>query len=128
MAFGQNNTKPATASPTLPNESGATCVIAEGTVIDGKFTCTENVRLDGKIIGDVSVEKKLVMGTTGIVEGIITAANTAVQGHIKGNLKISENLQLLSSAKIDGDIVANSMSVEEGAVYNGKISVSGKKK
>jgi cytoskeletal protein CcmA (bactofilin family) len=129
MAFGQNNSNtPANAAATATNDSGLTCVIAEGTVIDGKFTCAENVRLDGKITGEVQVQKKLVMGPSGIIEGIINATNTAIQGKIKGNLKVAENLQLLSTANINGDINANSMSVEEGAVYNGKINVTGKKK
>ncbi len=129
MAFGQNNSNtPTNAAAAVGNDSGLTCVIAEGTVIDGKFTCAENVRLDGKITGEVQVQKKLVMGPSGIIEGIINATNTAIQGKIKGNLKVSENLQLLSTANINGDINANSMSVEEGAVYNGKINVTGKKK
>ena len=132
MAFGQNNTKPnntnSATSIQTGADSGLTCVIAEGTIIDGKFTCAENVRLDGKITGEVQVQKKLVMGPSGIIEGIINATNTAIQGKIKGDLKITENLQLLSTANIHGNINANSMSVEEGAVYNGKINVAGRKK
>lgn len=129
MAFGQNNQKPtATSNVATTTDSGLTCVIAEGTVIDGKFSCTENVRLDGKITGEVDVQKKLVMGVSGFIDGTIKATNTAVQGKIKGNLKVAESLQLLSTAKIDGEIHANNLSVEEGAVYNGKINIAGKKK
>jgi cytoskeletal protein CcmA (bactofilin family) len=129
MAFGQNNQKPtATNAVATTPDSGLTCVIAEGTVIDGKFTCTENVRLDGKITGEVEVQKKLVMGASGFIEGTIKATNTAVQGKIKGNLKVNETLQLLATANINGDIQANTLSVEEGAVYNGKINIAGKKK
>jgi cytoskeletal protein CcmA (bactofilin family) len=128
MAFGQNNAKPTTPTAATMNDAGLTCVIAEGTVIDGKFTCSENVRLDGKIIGEVKVQKKLVMGTSGIIEGTINATNTAVQGKIVGNLKVDESLQLLSTANVQGDITATSMNVEEGAVYNGKINVAGRKK
>lgn len=128
MAFGQNN-KP-TTNPALStgNDSGLTCVIAEGTVIEGAFKCTENVRLDGKITGEVQVDKKLVMGTTGFIHGTIDATNTAVQGKIQGNLHVKETLQLLATANINGDINANTLTVEEGAVYNGKVNVAGKKK
>lgn len=129
MAFGQNNQKPTNSTTlTSPSDAGLTCVIAEGTVIDGKFTYTENVRLDGKITGEVEVQKKLVMGTSGFIEGTIKATNTAVQGKIKGNLKVNESLQLLSTANINGDIQANTLSVDEGAIYNGKINIAGKKK
>lgn len=129
MAFGQNNQKPtATTNVASNSDSGLTCVIAEGTIIDGKFICAENVRLDGKITGEVEVQKKLVMGVSGAIEGIIKATNAAIQGKIKGNLKVAENLQLLSTANLNGDIQANALSVDEGAVYNGKINIAGKKK
>jgi cytoskeletal protein CcmA (bactofilin family) len=108
-------------------ENGLTCVIAEGTKIEGKFTSTENVRLDGQIVGEVNITKKLVMGTTSFIDGNINSQNTAVQGKVKGNLNVSETLQLLGTANVDGQIVAKSFIVDEGAVYNGKLSVSGKK-
>lgn len=107
-------------------ENGMTCVIAEGTRIEGKFTSTENVRLDGQIKGEVNVTKKLVMGNNSFIDGNISAQSTAVQGRIKGNLKISDTLQLLPTANIEGDINANALIVDEGAVYNGALNISKK--
>lgn len=107
-------------------ENGMTCVIAEGTRIEGKFTSTENVRLDGQIKGEVNVTKKLVMGNNSFIDGNISAQSIAVQGRIKGNLKISDTLQLLPTANIEGDINANALIVDEGAVYNGALNISKK--
>ncbi len=107
-------------------ENGLTCVIAEGTKIEGKFTCSENVRLDGQIKGQVHITKKLVMGTSSFIDGNINAQSTAVQGKIKGNLVISETLQLLPSANVEGDIASQAFIVDEGAVYNGSLSVKKK--
>ncbi len=107
-------------------ENGLTCVIAEGTKIEGKFTCSENVRLDGQIKGQVNITKKLVMGTSSFIDGNINAQSTAVQGKIKGNLTILETLQLLPSANVEGDIASQAFIVDEGAVYNGSLSVKKK--
>jgi cytoskeletal protein CcmA (bactofilin family) len=104
-------------------ENGLTCVIAEGTKIEGKFTCSENVRLDGQIKGEVNVAKKLVMGTSSFIDGNISTLSTAVQGKVKGNLKVSDTLQLLPTANVEGDITAQAFIVDEGAVYNGALSV-----
>ncbi len=119
MSQVQNTTTP---------ENGLTCVIAEGTRIEGKFICSENVRLDGQIKGDVNVSKKLVMGVNSLIDGNISAQSMAVQGKIKGNFKLSDTLQLLSTANVDGDIKAQIIIVEEGAIYNGALTIEGKKK
>ena len=129
MAIVNNNSGKTMGNNSIPSaDAGLTCVIAEGTVIEGTFICSENVRLDGKINGEVKVDKKLVMGTSGVIEGTINASNTAIQGKIEGDLTVAETLQLLSTAQINGNISANTISVEEGAIYNGKISVTGKKR
>jgi cytoskeletal protein CcmA (bactofilin family) len=107
-------------------ENGQTCVIAEGTRIEGKFVCSENVRLDGQIKGEVNVAKKLVMGINSQIEGNVQSQSTAVQGKVKGNVNAAETLQLLPTANVEGDIKANAFIVDEGAVYNGALNI-GKK-
>jgi cytoskeletal protein CcmA (bactofilin family) len=121
-----------TPSAGLLNEkdSGQTTVIAKGTVIEGKFHCTENVRLDGAIHGEVKVDKRLVMGDSSFVQGNIHAKEAAIKGKIKGDLFIQDALQLLETAVIEGNISARTMIVEEGARYNGacKIGAAGGEK
>lgn len=108
----------------LPTSNGSvssaeTCVISNGTVFDGKFECSDNVRLDGTILGDVICDKRFVMGPSGRVEGSLTAEDCVVQGTVKGELKVQNSLHLQGSAKIEGDITAKTIRVDEGAVYNG---------
>jgi cytoskeletal protein CcmA (bactofilin family) len=97
----------------------ATTVIAKGTLIEGKFSCTENVRLDGTIQGEVQVDKRFVMGDSSVVQGNIRARNAAIKGRIKGDIEVKEALHLLDTAIIEGNITAKTMIVEEGARYNG---------
>lgn len=100
-------------------DSASTTVIAKGTVIDGKFSCGENVRLDGAIHGEVQVEKRFVMGEGSYVQGNIHARDAAVKGKIKGDIHVKEALHLMESAVIEGNITAKTMTVDEGARYNG---------
>jgi cytoskeletal protein CcmA (bactofilin family) len=129
--FGSSN-KTATANTAnaamkIDGGGDQTCIISKGTVIEGKFSCAENVRLDGTIIGTVNIEKRLVMGDSGVVDGNIFALNCAIKGTIKGDITVKEQLHLLDSAKIEGNIAASSMIVDEGARHNGRSSIgSGK--
>lgn len=103
--------------------ASGTCVIAQGTTITGKFSATEDVRLDGVIEGDVKCDKRLVMGETGRVKGTIMAADAIIMGTIDGELIVSNTIHLKSTAKIDGIIQGKSMTVDEGAKYSGECKV-----
>jgi cytoskeletal protein CcmA (bactofilin family) len=115
--------KTSTGATSLPGandkDSGTTTVIAKGTLMEGKFSCAENVRLDGAIHGEVVVEKRFVMGDTSYVQGNITARDAAIKGKIKGDVYVKEALHLMDTAVIEGNITAKTMIVEEGARYNG---------
>jgi len=103
--------------------ASGTCVIAQGTSITGKFSATEDVRLDGVIEGDVNCDKRLVMGETGRVKGTITAADAIIMGTIEGELIVANTIHLKGTAKIDGTIKGKSMTVDEGARYSGECKV-----
>ena len=100
-------------------ESGETCVISHGTIIEGKFNSTENIRLDGMMKGEIKCEKRLVMGEQGKVEGTVNTVDAVVMGTVEGEFKASGTLTLKATALIKGTIVAKYMIVEEGARYFG---------
>ncbi len=104
-------------------ETGLTCIIAKGTVIEGKLRVTENIRIDGKIIGDLICEKRLVMDTEGIVEGTIRAGEATIKGQVFGTIEVENTLHLLETSYIKGDIKTKKLHVEEGARYDGKVVV-----
>lgn len=98
----------------------SSCVISKGTTIEGKFKTTEDLRLDGTIRGEIQSDKKIVMGETGRIEGIVTCNESAIKGRIEGEINVNGLLHLLSTAFIKGKIRAKKMIVDEGATYNGE--------
>ena len=102
------------------------CVVSPGTRIDGGFTSSENIRLDGVVSGELRCDRRLVIGEAGRVEGKVTAAEAVIMGSIHGDVIISGSLHLMGTARIEGDIRASLLIVEEGAVYNGKCQIGGK--
>ena len=105
------------------NDSGETCVISHGTMIDGKFKATENVRVDGIIKGEVKCEKRLVMGEKGRIEGTISSKDAIIMGKIEGELHVTGTLTLKGTALIKGIINAKYMIVDEGAKYYGECNI-----
>jgi len=108
--------KTSSASSTMDRSS---CVISKGTIIEGKFKSSEDLRLDGTIIGEVQ-SNKIVMGETGKIDGTVNCLESAIKGKIEGELNVNGLLHLLSTAFIKGKIKAKKMVVDEGASYNGE--------
>lgn len=105
----------------------ATCIVSPGAVLEGKFRSKEDVRLDGRIEGDVVCSSRLVMGESGSVKGTVEAAEAVIMGRIEGDMVIHGSLSLKRSARIEGSISARTMSVEEGALYNGECRIGPEK-
>lgn len=124
--FGSRDTKnqPQNAGVSFPApELALTCVIAKGTVIEGKITTSENMRIDGTIRGEIVCEKRLVMDAGGFIKGNVAAATAAIKGKIEGKVVIQDTLHLLDSSHIKGEIKARQLKVEEGAKYEGQLNV-----
>jgi cytoskeletal protein CcmA (bactofilin family) len=100
--------------------SNASTNIGKGATLQGNIDTFGNVRVDGKLIGDIRSKSKVATGNASVVEGCITAQNAEIEGEVKGSLEIAELLVLKSTAIIHGDIFTTKMVVEAGAVFNGK--------
>jgi cytoskeletal protein CcmA (bactofilin family) len=100
-------------------KSGAINIIGIGTEINGSLNTKGDIRIDGKIIGDVSSKAKVVIGISGEVLGNILAENAEISGLIKGELNIKEALFLTATAKVTGNIAANKLVIEQGAQITG---------
>ena len=106
------------------NQEGiTTTVISPGSRLDGNFRCSENIRFDGQITGDLSCEKKLVMGVEGRVEGAVKAKEAVIMGKVIGNITVTGSLHLDKNAVVHGNITAGVLSIEDGAVYDGTCKV-----
>lgn len=75
--------------------------------------------VDGIIRGDIN-GKDVVVGPGGHVTGTITAQSVDVRGAVHGAIKgLAVTLQ--PSAKVDGDIHHQTLSIAEGAEFDGRV-------
>ena len=120
MFKGKNNNESSKTITTSQTINQSSCVISKGTVIEGKFKTTEDLRLDGTILGEIQSDKKIVMGESGRIEGVVHCNESAIKGKIEGEINVNGLLHLLNTAFIKGKIKAKKMIVDEGASYNGE--------
>ncbi|MBA3706934.1 MAG: polymer-forming cytoskeletal protein [Bacteroidetes bacterium] len=106
-------------------ENPSVNLIGAGTLIEGDITSNGDMRVDGTLTGSINVKGKLVVGTSGSIEGEIICQNADVSGIIKGKIGVSELLALKASAKLMCDIITNKIAVEPGATFSGSCSMGG---
>lgn len=113
----KKETKPTGTGPNAMNQFG------QGTVISGNVNAEGDVRVDGKVSGNVSSKSKVVVGAPGIIEGNVLCQNAYIDGKVLGNIEVTEMLILSSTAFISGDIKIKKLVVQEGARFNGNCSM-----
>lgn len=101
------------------NEGSAINLIGSGTQINGDIQSSGDVRIDGTLIGNISLNGRLVIGQNGKIEGNVICQNADISGEIKGKIQVSETLTLKVSARVLGDIVTGKISIDPGAVFTG---------
>lgn len=100
-------------------ESASINLIGNGTTIIGDINSNGDVRIDGTLKGNISISGKLVVGSSGNIEGSVVCQNADVSGEIHGKVSVSELLSLKASAKLLGDIITGKISIEPNATFTG---------
>ncbi len=99
--------------------------IGKGTVLEGNVETFGNIRIEGKVVGNIKSKSKVVLGQSSFVDGNILAQNAEIEGEVKGVLEVTELLVLKPTAVIHGDITANKLIIESGATFNGGVKMGG---
>ncbi len=103
----------------ISNGNGATLVSA-GTTLKGDISSNSDLRIDGTIIGNINSSAKIIIGSTGMVEGDIVGNNADVVGKVSGNIRVKELLQLRDQSVVTGNLFAGKLQVEPTATFNGQ--------
>ena len=98
-------------------------LISEGTRIKGEVNSKGDIRVDGEVDGIIHSEAKVVIGSTGFVQGDVYCTSSEVLGKVEGTLQCKDVLLLKASARVTGDITAKRLVVEDGALFNGNCSM-----
>ena len=86
--------------------------------IAGNLICKGEVQVDGIVEGDIE-GSHVVVGEGATVTGSISAEEVVVRGHVVGSVH-SKRVMLQTTSEVEGDIFHQSLSIEQGAMFEGK--------
>jgi cytoskeletal protein CcmA (bactofilin family) len=105
----------------LPQE---VAVIGKTISIKGEITGSEPLHIEGRVEGTVRFEGAyLNIGPEAVVKSQITAREVVVRGSVNGTVNVSERIDIRNGGSVVGDVVAHSVSIEEGAYFKGSIDM-----
>ena len=89
----------------------------------GELKAQEDLKVEGRIEGTIQHQQRVVVGAKGEVVAAVTAAAIEVDGKVQGDMHAKKSVKVSSSAVVRGNIRAPSVSITEGANFNGSVSM-----
>jgi cytoskeletal protein CcmA (bactofilin family) len=96
-----------------------TAFLDEASEIDGKFTFSGTVMINGRLRGEIHSNDTLIVGEKGVINASIRAGVVLVSGEVVGNVVGIERVELRGSARVTGDVEAPIVVVDEGVMFDG---------
>jgi cytoskeletal protein CcmA (bactofilin family) len=93
--------------------------IDEASEIEGKYTFSGTVMINGKFKGEIVSNDTLIVGEKGVINASIRAGIVLISGEVVGNVLASERVELRGTARVFGDVEAPVIVVEEGVLFEG---------
>jgi cytoskeletal protein CcmA (bactofilin family) len=100
--------------------------IGKSITIKGDLSGNEDLQIDGTVEGRIDLpNNQLTIGAEGRVKAEVHAKAVVVIGHVTGNLSAAERIQVEATGVVDGDVKAPRLVIQEGAMLNGSVEMTG---
>lgn len=98
--------------------------IGKSLVIKGEVSGSESLYIDGRVEGSINLPgNRVTIGRNGVVAANVVAREIVVIGKLKGNLNASDRVDIRNEGSLTGDVVAQRISIEDGAFFKGGIDI-----
>lgn len=99
-------------------------VIGRGLFIKGELHGEENLVIEGRVEGVITLKKHLVIEQGGIILADITTENITIKGEMRGNMTATQKVEIHADARVVGDITAPRVVIADGASFKGHIEMT----
>jgi cytoskeletal protein CcmA (bactofilin family) len=119
-----NEPTPVSAPRNATLNTADQATIGKSLVIKGEVTGSESLYIDGRVEGSINLSgNRVTVGRNGVVNANINAREIVVLGKVRGNLAASDRVDIRTEGSLTGDVVAQRISIEDGAFFKGGIDI-----
>jgi len=102
---------------------GVNSVVGEKSTFKGEFTTAGSIHINGEFEGKISVGGEVIVSSAARVMGEVEGNSVVISGRVDGNVRARETLEITKSGRVNGDLTAQRINIEDGAIYHGRVSV-----
>ena len=104
-------------------DTGNNTVIGPSILISGKLTGDEDLTVRGRVEGELSLSRTLIVETSGVVKANVSVKNAIVSGVVVGNITATESVELTREGRMVGDIRSPRVIIVDGASFRGRVDM-----
>ena len=98
--------------------------IGSSLVIKGHLTSREDITIHGQVKGQIAMETgSLLIAPNANVEADVQGTHMTIHGTFAGDIAVADRVELTATANVRGTLLAPSIVLQDGALFNGSIEV-----
>lgn len=107
----------------MPTNQNPT-VLGRSVVTRGEMSANEDLLIEGQFDGTIGMKDHcLTVGTNGQVKAEIQARQVIIHGTVNGNITAREKVEIRRTGRVQGDLTAAGVAIEDGAYFKGSIEI-----
>jgi cytoskeletal protein CcmA (bactofilin family) len=111
------------AKESFSSSASGTTIIGPSILISGNLTGDEDLTVRGRVEGELTLTKTLIVENSGVVKANVAVKNAIVSGVVVGNINATESVELTKDGRMVGDIRAPRVILVDGASFRGRIDM-----
>lgn len=124
MSMSYQPSAPGTESPgsqAAANEPLS--LIDRNSSIEGTFTTTRDVRVEGMVRGKIVCQGLLYVAESADIDATVEAASVTVAGKLTGDVTCRGRLQITGTGRVSATVSTEALVIDEGAFYEGDLNM-----
>ena len=124
--FGKKKPENKSARPQAALPQKETTYFGKNLKIKGRVSGNGNIIILGALDGEFNLKGRVKIAQPAKIKGEVKADVISVNGNVRGSLVARERVHLDQTARIEGQINTPSLSITEGAFFDGEVTMSGR--
>lgn len=93
----------------------------------GELSADEDLVIHGQVEGTIGPTPRVTIGAQAKIKANINARRVVVEGNVDGDLNAETSVLVRETGTVNGNIQAPSVSIQEGAKFNGSVKMTAAK-
>ncbi len=116
---------PSPSAPPTTSTPSQVAMVGDGISITGDVNANSNLKVEGRIEGRaVSSSQDIEVAESGVIKASITAKVIRIAGAVAGDISAKEKVVISKSGRVQGNIVAPRVQLDDGALFRGSIDMN----